>query len=117
MILELRRRPDMSRQAFEAALREHGKLAASLPRTTRVAQFFRLLAAEADTTEDNFDGAQVLAFGDLEILEEVWARDEVREPLLADLSRFCDLERSGSWWPIRSRSNRPRPTQLPLSRK
>jgi hypothetical protein len=95
VILELRRAPGTSRREFEDALRRHGRLAASLPQTTRVAQFFRLPAADADATENNYDGAELLAFGDLPILEDVWARDDVREPFLADLGRFCDLGRSG----------------------
>ena len=95
VIFELHRRQELSLSEFEARLRDHGGLAAALPRATRVARFFRLPEAEADATPENYDGAELLGFGDIEILEEVWAEDEIRRPLLDGLATFCDLERSG----------------------
>jgi hypothetical protein len=95
VILQLRRHPGTTLGEFEARLRAQAKLAAAVPEVTRVAQFFRLPEAEADTTPDNFDGAQLLAFSDLEVAEDAWSRGEVRRPLLDDLAEFCDLDRSG----------------------
>lgn len=95
VILELRRRPGLSLSEFEARLREHGAIAAAVPQAARVAQFFRLPEAEPDAAPGDFDGAELLAFGDLEVLEEVWAEEQIRGPLLDSLASFCDLERSG----------------------
>ncbi|MFN8204904.1 MAG: EthD domain-containing protein [Solirubrobacteraceae bacterium] len=93
VIMELRRAPGTGTAAFEASLRAHAAVAAAVPGVRRLAQFFPIPGANA--IEDNYDGVQLLAFDDLEVVEEAWAGPAVQRDLLGDLGRFCDMERSG----------------------
>lgn len=96
VIIELRRRADLDQTEFEAALRGVSEQAARLPQLTRLANFFRAPEAEADVTPGNYDAAILLAFPDLEVLEEAWVAPQAGVRLVAALAEFSDLDRSGA---------------------
>lgn len=107
----LRRRPDLSREAFQAYWRDvHAPLVASVAETLQIRRYVQLHSLPAEFSAgirasreapEEYDGVAELWFDSLEAIQENGRRPEAQAAavrLLDDERQFIDLARSPLWF-------------------